>query len=477
MCQESLEGLTRRMLHAIITQDEFSISLGGHSVAAGHDNHFAQSYIHQVHHVMEPVLARLGVSLYTRNLAHGGLGTLESSLGSGDIFGRENDVLMWDSGMTEHNKDYIELFYRQAALSGNKIPFYIGTVYADHAGYQRRYGADVASFANDNDAGFLVTTSDAQAKTLPWASQYHVCEKGFGGCGVWENMYHITCWVDREDVTPPVKQLDRIRTSRHPTHTQYQVKGRGIAMLLLTGLEHALLEWRDFLQEDDSTTLFSEDRWHVSDYYTQLKEKVKNDGGVCEEILKESKMFPARVCTTAMKGRTQFTPRANPDETSLTSIMKDYKLPNETFYKTGMLYEGPDVPNPSLAIPEGHIDVRLIASAGLSDLNVRKNKVKRDLAVMSSKNQSQNNDNDKETTMESTTTDKNTRSMVNGVEQSQLWFPTDGDMVGFCDGSPNSYNCRRNDHNNCLLLGHNDDRQGILGDGHSGWIVFNLNRF
>lgn len=45
------DGLVRRLLHAMMTNQEFKVALNGHSVAAGHDSNFWQSYIHQFHHV------------------------------------------------------------------------------------------------------------------------------------------------------------------------------------------------------------------------------------------------------------------------------------------------------------------------------------------------------------------------------------------------------------------------------------------
>jgi hypothetical protein len=54
----------------------------------------------QAHKVMEPVFNYLGVPLVSRNLAQGGLGTLQSSLGAADIYGDEIDFMVWDSGMT-----------------------------------------------------------------------------------------------------------------------------------------------------------------------------------------------------------------------------------------------------------------------------------------------------------------------------------------------------------------------------------------
>ena len=52
----------------------------------------------QFHKVMEPVFARLGVKLITRNVGMGGLGTIQNGIGSGSIYGDEVDLLIWDSG-------------------------------------------------------------------------------------------------------------------------------------------------------------------------------------------------------------------------------------------------------------------------------------------------------------------------------------------------------------------------------------------
>lgn len=64
----SFDGLVLRLLHAIMTNDTFTVVLGGHSAAAGHGNHFHQNYMMQFHKVMAPVFARLGVKLITRNV-------------------------------------------------------------------------------------------------------------------------------------------------------------------------------------------------------------------------------------------------------------------------------------------------------------------------------------------------------------------------------------------------------------------------
>jgi hypothetical protein len=61
-------------------------------------NNFRQSYMMQFHKIMEPIFARLGVKLITRNFGQGGLGTIQTSMGSGSIYGDEVDLLLWDSG-------------------------------------------------------------------------------------------------------------------------------------------------------------------------------------------------------------------------------------------------------------------------------------------------------------------------------------------------------------------------------------------
>jgi hypothetical protein len=74
---KSLEGLQRRLLHAVMTEDTFVFALGGHSAAAGHGNMFVQSYSVQVQWIMEAIFARLGVRHQSKNFANGGLGTIQ----------------------------------------------------------------------------------------------------------------------------------------------------------------------------------------------------------------------------------------------------------------------------------------------------------------------------------------------------------------------------------------------------------------
>jgi hypothetical protein len=85
-------------LHAMMTNDKFTVVLGGHSAAAGHGNHFRQSYMMQFHQVMAPVFSRFGVKLVTRNLSQGGLGTIQNAMGMKSLYGDDIDLLLWDTG-------------------------------------------------------------------------------------------------------------------------------------------------------------------------------------------------------------------------------------------------------------------------------------------------------------------------------------------------------------------------------------------
>ena len=43
MTERAFNVLTKKLLHAMVTNEEFYVVLGGHSAAAGHDNNFIQS--------------------------------------------------------------------------------------------------------------------------------------------------------------------------------------------------------------------------------------------------------------------------------------------------------------------------------------------------------------------------------------------------------------------------------------------------
>jgi hypothetical protein len=122
---KSMEGLKRRLLHAIMTEDTFIVAMGGHSSAAGHGNNFIQSYTVQVQWILESVFARLGVRHVSKNFANGGLGTIQHGLAASSVYGPSIDMLIWDSGMfynyATRAQKWLLCIYFTVCLSSNIV--------------------------------------------------------------------------------------------------------------------------------------------------------------------------------------------------------------------------------------------------------------------------------------------------------------------------------------------------------------------
>ena len=198
----------------------------------------------QFHKVMEPVMSYLGVQLISRNLAQGGLGTVQSSLGAADIYGDEIDFMMWDSGMTEgRDGSAVDMFGRQA-LMGHRVPVLWGLDGGFLQMYHDKCDADVG-YQGNADKGIPVTKSLAHAASLPYATRYMKCESEINGMCASEK-YHSKCWVPRPDVIPPVTQYDKAggQASWHPGNRYHQLIGRILAYTVLTGLKEAIGIWK-----------------------------------------------------------------------------------------------------------------------------------------------------------------------------------------------------------------------------------------
>jgi hypothetical protein len=168
------------------------------------------------------------------------------------------------------------------------------------------------------------------------------------------------------------------------------------------------------------------------------------------------------VCRTSLKAKTEYTPRINPDNTSIRSILKsapDGYVP----FLDPPLYEGYDVPNPALALPEGALDVRSILSRRFQHGRLLHFKDYHEKKVQVS--------NAEVARLQVSTYPQGARRANDGFTPGRGW--TSHGMPGFCDGTMKS-RCGRRNSSNCLLWGHNDERGGINGDALSGWLVMTL---
>lgn len=456
----SWTGLILRLIQALKQQNDFTVVLAGHSAAAGHGNHFHQSYLMQFHKVMEPVLRQLGVTLIARNQAQGGLGTVQSSLGFNSIYGADIDLMLWDSGMTENNHvDHIDLFFRQALMVEGKLPVVWG------AGgkfdllkiFHTEADADVGEYGIGWN-GIPVTNDEVQVETLPWAAQHLKCDQERPDLCRHPHKFCATCWIDRPDGKKPAQtQYDAPhgQVKWHPGWRHHQLQGRVLAFSLLLALRDAI----DILRNND--TLVAQ---NMTAYYDNIRRKMKEldpSLGHCYKL----EGVPSRICRTPMKGRTQYTPRANPTETSVSSLVKaappgNY-LPQN---RLKALYDGPDVHNPCFDLPEGAIDV--IARIN-DDTRHRARILKVENITIDSSSLATAKDEDIQT---SNLLKNDTDIVVPG----RGWQIFD-EPQGFCDGSYDSI-CAKSTFNRCVLYGHHDERGAVLGSEMAGWLVMQLPR-
>ena len=315
-------------------------------------------------------------------------------------------------------------------------------------------GASVGEFGTDLRA-FAESIDEDQATTLPHAIQFLNCpQKSISICNKDDNRYRSECWIDRDDVKPGRTQGAFVggRASWHPGFRVHQLQGRRIAYALLEATQIALQIWKD--KTEQRNIPLDGSVWHMSQYYDTIKSKLKKtNDGPCEEKFN----FMKRLCKVALHGRTEYTPRANPDQTSIRSLMlpaSDGYLP---YVEKEVLYDAPDVDISSIYPPAGSLDVRVVASLGRSSTAYRQLSDDQ----ISTKGLMKHN-----------------RSIAARKLPLSTIKPGQGPYLhdynsGYCDGSSNSW-CDRDKESPCLLSGHNDRRGGIMFDPFSGWIVMKI---
>jgi len=458
--QKSWKGLILRLLQSMSLHSEFTVVLAGHSAAAGHGNHFHQSYLMQFHKVMKPIFRQLGVNLVSRNQAQGGLGTIQSSLGFNSIYGSDIDLMLWDSGMTENNHpEHIDLFFRQALMVEGRVPVVWG------AGgkfdllkmYNEETGADIGEYGI-GWSGIPETKDENQLKALPWATQHLKCDDERPDLCKHPYKFCATCWIDRPDkIYPAQRQYDAPhgQVRWHPGWRQHQLQGRVLAFALLKALK-------------DSAILLRKNKADVvpnmTTYYDNIRSKVKTIDpslGSCYSI---NTSIPERICRTPMKGRTQYTPRQNPQQTSVSSLLRatpDGYIPRNTLKP---LYRGMDAHNPCFDLPEGAVDVVARVTQNSSSAELRQSHLQEEESELS----------------DVTQLSPNHHQPPHPVSAGPKIAPGRGWQIfdepqGECDGTYDSI-CAKSTRNRCVLYGHHDERGSVLGSDMSGWLVMEIPR-
>jgi len=463
MDQTSFDGLVKRLLRAMMTNDYFFVTLGGHSAAAGHGNNFHEAYMMEFQRVMEPVFDRLGMVLVSANRAQGGMGTIQSALAGSGFYGPV-DFMLWDSSMTEKDQKAQDLFWRQALLSG--------------AGKVTSAAGGGSSGVNGRHMPVLFELGGGQANMERIRNEVGAHVGGALGGAILPKFNHTTidfnrqkynaaCWTDRVDVKAEA-QNDKFggQASWHPGNWVHQSTARKISLVLLHAMDAALTLWERKTKYGGNP--LDGKHWHFRAEEDAVREKLMTANASetgCGQLMSS---LP-QVCTTLMRGAAEWGPRHDPDRSSIRSLLK--AAPNgylpEVIGLEEQLYQGKDPHMPSQRVPKGEVDVATIARS----LPPRSNREKRKL--VSPRNSQDNH--------HSTIQDDrhNESRNLEGDEGKEVKIiPGEGWTImnspaGYCDGTLN-HQCHREKSSNCLMSGHNDNRGMVFGDGLSGWLVLQL---
>lgn len=522
------DALVRKLLHGMMTNDEFYVVLGGHSAAAGHGNNFHQTKMMAFHYLMEPIFDKLGMRLISRNMAQGGVGTTHSAFASGSIYG-EKDLLFWDSAMTEgwRSPGAHDVFNKQAILGGERVPVLMNCppegIAAESNGTAWLGGQlldiyDGESNKKPNGMQPSYTTSDTQAEQdLPFAARYMYCEGAVGPlCKA--HKYDAVCWVERSDCTPTAAQNKGVggQAGWHPGTRAHQLSARVMSLVVLHAMDDAIERWTNRTEAGEAP--LADEHWHVGNTYKNVQEKVRThisatttaaaEGGddgagavsACE------KLFPSypRVCRVTMRGFGEWTPRRLPDESMLRSILKPAPNGYVPHLAVPSEYAGITLLPWNQRVPYGDVDVHAIAIASTvpppSELDhaVKDEEERRMLARASTEAARRRTERANEAYRKRRVRRRSRRSLAE-VDDMQVALSSssahrkdaDGDGAAtekivpgrgwhatnlaqhFCDGSYSS-ECGRNKGNTCLQYGSNDGRGSYQGDGLSGWLVMTV---
>ncbi|KAL3942006.1 MAG: hypothetical protein SGBAC_003718 [Bacillariaceae sp.] len=479
-----LDGLVRKLLHAMMTHDEFYVVLAGHSAAAGHGNDFMQNRIMTFHRIMEPVFDKLGMRLVSRNMAMGGVGTLQFSLAGGDLFG-EADIFDWDSAMTEKGPS-VDLFNKQSILSGERVPLIMTE---DRFFYnimeETRGNVYMGQYVVDNNPIFPETTLE-NSKTIPYAAQWF---------DQTQEKFNSICWEPRSDYTPETKQSEHpgSQVSWHPGNRHHTWQGRRLALIVLHGLTLALDKWET--ETSSNGYPLAESHWHVGSEYEAIRDTLRKHIST-PKLNKNNEDFRSdceslypwipRICRVQMHGFGMWSPRVLNDFDFLNLI---HPAPNGYVpdYPQSNLYSGFDLMPLSQAVPDDEIDVHAVAIAttypapndldhdytdGVDDIGsppTRRYLQQASEAAMNFASEKAMQDERRKLKENEGRLAEDSEIIPGRGWEVHGWDPVNQ----FCDGSAQS-ECARTPGNDCLLYGANDKHMDVAGSSRSGWLVFTV---
>ncbi|KAL7538603.1 hypothetical protein ACHAXR_008684 [Thalassiosira sp. AJA248-18] len=483
--KRSFDGLERRLTHAIMTRTKFTVVITGSWQSMGYGgNHAWQSMPGVFETLLKDLFEKLGVELVVRAIGlppltdlsfeeqaqflDGGKSTWAHTLGWSSIYGSDVDMVVWDDyhavddklgELDQLSSQLFDLFARQALLSGTaSLPFIWGGDFNVLRNLHEHADVDVGQLGNGL-VGVQETTTEKAANNLPWAARYLNCPESMQNtCQKKENQFESKCWIERSDVTPPIPQLDHIQIVPYAVGWRMQqLKGYTLAFNFLQATLDAINQYSEITISQGFP--LPDEYWHMGDYIKNVQEKVKAlDETVAPHCfqLQEKMGLPKRLCKHRLKGRTEYTPRANPADTSITTLLDPAQVPKN---KPQLLYEGDDIENPIRKIPKGEVDgLEILDLHGKRRNRQRLLSTRNVTGTIGASNDIYNNVNARY--------HRRTFAITPGAGWKLLHSYGDG-----CDGSLSSSSaCGRISSNSCLLEGHQGSRGGIWGNETTGWL-------
>ncbi|KAL3794390.1 hypothetical protein HJC23_012927 [Cyclotella cryptica] len=464
----SLDGLERRLLHAMMTNSNFTVVVTGSWQSMGYGgNHGWQSMAGVLDHLLSGLFEKLGMKLVVRGIGLppmsginteeqaemllGGRSTLESSMGWSSIYGSDVDMVVWDdySAVKNEHGEYsqdlddtaaqlFDFFARQALLSGrDHLPFIWGGDFEILRNLHELADADIGQLGNGM-IGIPGTTSKEMAGTLPWAAQFLNCPPEMQQvCEEDDHKFSSQCWAYRSDSRPSLPQLNEIPVL--PTAIgwrMHQVKAYTLGYNVLAALLDALNTWSEKTIYEGHP--LADEYWHMGEYITNVQSKVQS---LTEEnsphcyMLSDKLKLPKRLCNRRLKGRTEYTPRSNPTVTSLKSVIVPSASGNLPVYDLQSVFVGEIWENPIADVPAHAVDA-------LEILDLKKQRRR----------------------------DRPSRRL-DAIQSGDGWrihhsYPEDD-----CDGSYTPWSsCGRVSTSTCLMEAHHGSRGFISGDQTTGWL-------
>jgi hypothetical protein len=268
-----------------------------------------------------------------------------------------------------------------------------------------------------------------------------------------------------------------------------------IAIAILRSLAYALERWE--ILGAESGYPISEEHWHVTEYYKNIREKATKVGGCfgnvwpigkkrsLEEIeeeeagrgveggrkLEDGDFWPGRICDIPLQGRSLWGPRFDPMRSSLLSIMRpnvfgdvDPALKTNS-YMAGPVYLPPDRPAPWTVPPDVSEPFAPLIAAARRLTVKEEGGDRRRLRTVQSKDGYRGHHHEVARTLNV--------SVDGDAITPGLGIQVNWGMPGVCDGSSHHW-CDKTAGSSCLMTGSQDNRGNVCFNGFSGWVVFDL---